>query len=47
MDQRFDRLERKVDDLSDAVQGIASGHTKRFDSIERRLGGGRDPLRMV
>ena len=45
MDQRFERLERKVDDLAAVVQGMSTGHAARFDAIEERLG--RGPLRVV
>ena len=31
VDGRFDRLERKVDDLADVVQGMAKGFPRRFE----------------
>ena len=46
IDERFDRMEKKIDDLADVVQGMATGHAKRFDAIERRLDG-RPPLELV
>jgi hypothetical protein len=30
-------LARRIDSLTDLVQGMVTGHTQRFDSIERRL----------
>ena len=38
-----DRLEKKVDDLADVVQGMATGHAARFNAIEDRLGRVRVP----
>jgi hypothetical protein len=34
IDQRFDRLEKKIDDLADLVQGMATGHATRCASSE-------------
>ena len=46
IDQRFDRLEKGLSDLTELVQGMATGHAKRFEAIERRLDGS-SPLELV
>ena len=46
MDARFARLEKKIDDLAEVVQNLATGTPARFDAIERRLDG-QPPLKLV
>ena len=35
--ERFDTLERKVDDLTRLVQEMSTGHARRFDSLACRM----------
>ena len=44
MDQRFDRLEKKVDDLADVVQGMAKGHAARFEAIDQKIARGQSVM---
>ncbi|MDD9986763.1 MAG: hypothetical protein OXQ31_10865 [Spirochaetaceae bacterium] len=46
VEKRLGSVEQKVDDLAAVVQGMATGHAKRFDAIEKRLDG-RPPLELV
>ena len=46
VNERLGAVEQKVEDLDAVVQGMATGHAKRFDAIEKRLDG-RPPLELV
>ena len=50
LEPRFTSIERKLDDLADLVQAMATGHAQRFNALEQRLGIDRKnppPLRIV